>query len=145
MTGLIIVALITSFIGGAAAMAWLLGKALKGRLKPASVDYKDRWLQAVSLLGDEGRLTADQVREIKGEAPPSPAPPVIARPAYPVAGQVVVSAATLRMLHGMATWDRAAAEVKRAQRGLPPLDDLRGMATWDIKKVLEARAEYGTG
>jgi hypothetical protein len=147
VTGLIIAALITGFVGGAAAMAWLLGKVFKSKLKPANVDYKDRWLQAVSLLGDEGQLTADQVREIKGETATQvpPAPPAPAKPAQPAAGQVTVSATTLKLLHGMATWDRAAAEVKRAQRGLPPLDDLKGMATWDVKKVLEARIEHGTG
>ena len=47
----------------------------------------------------------------------------------------------LKMLHSMATWDRAAIEIARAKKGLPPKDDLRGMASWDIKDVMKARAD----
>ena len=63
--------------------------------------------------------------------------------AAPVAGKP--SAATLRLLHTMAPWDRRDAEIARARAGQAPLDDLWDMPTWDICDVLEARSRYGTG
>ena len=162
----------TGMVAGAIVL-WLL---LPGRLKH-HIDYKQRWEKAVTLLGTQGQLTDEQVRQLQGPvavvqaAPaddlrgvatrqpwleagsislPAAALPVsgVAVPAggtgaAPVAGKP--SAATLRLLHTMAPWDRRDAEIARARAGQAPLDDLWDMPTWDIRDVLEARSRYGTG
>lgn len=96
--------------------------------KAKNVDYKARWLAAVALLGETGRLTPEEVASITGETS-----------LHVRVEATKTSAATLATLHGMRSWDRAALEVARANKHLPPLDDLQGMKSWDIQSVLEAR------
>lgn len=119
-------------------------RALRQR-RLAHVDYRERWLAAVALLGDQGRLTDEQVASLKGTAL-TPPPVAVSSPAItPVLASPSASAVTLATLHAMASWDRRALEVERASKGLPPLDDLKGMATWDKRAVIAARMKYGTG
>jgi hypothetical protein len=131
------VILIVVFLLGVLAGMVLLWKAMPHRLK-RHIDYKQRWEDAVHLLGTEGNLTAEQVRQITVPSPPQAACATSPQAALP-------SLATKAALRSMASWDRKDIEITRAQRGLPPVDDLTGMATWDKKDVLEARARAGTG
>jgi hypothetical protein len=129
----------TGMVAGAIVL-WLL---LPGRLKH-HIDYKQRWEKAVTLLGTQGQLTDEQVRQLQG-----PVAVVQAAPADDLRGvatrQPWLEAGTLRLLHTMAPWDRRDAEIARARAGQAPLDDLWDMPTWDIRDVLEARSRYGTG
>lgn len=134
---MIIVACFLAFLAGLLAGAVLAVRVRRAR----RVDYRERWLQAVTLLGDEGRLTDEQVASLRGSVEAAP----VAQESAPVAQPAGPSAQTLRMLHGMYSDDRRKAEVTRAQKGLPPLDDLKGMYSDDIRKVMQARTEYGTG
>jgi hypothetical protein len=127
---------IASFLAGGITSTVVFWQVLPERLKH-HIDYKQRWEGAVSLLGAQGQLTDEQVRQIRGydqQPPPSPVPGT-AKPGTSTGP----SAATLRTLHSMASWDRKDAEILRARKGLPPLDDLIGMASWDIKAVLNER------
>lgn len=131
---LIIIALI--FLIGIVTGGALLWQWLPQRLKH-HIDYKQRWENAVTLLGNQGQLTDEQITLIRGSAQPAPVPESAApRHSGP-------TAATLRTLHSMASWDRKDAEIARARHGQPPLDDLEGMASWDVKDVLEARTRFG--
>lgn len=140
-------------------LAWLLGVfagvvllwlALPSRLK-RHVDYKQRWEDAVALLGTQGRLTEEQVKKITAPQPAVKTLPPPAALTVRIAHQgnpemrMPPSLETRQALRSMASWDRAELEIDRARRGLPPADDLRGMASWDVKDVLQARAENGTG
>lgn len=98
-----------------------------------NVDYKERWLEAVALLGDEGRLTPEEVRRISGE--------------QTLTERVETAKISNEMktsLRSMASWDRADLEIQRAKEHKPPLDDLVGMSSWDKADVLKARVKYGT-
>jgi hypothetical protein len=123
---------VIAFLAGALAGALLLWRLLPERLKH-HVDYKQRWEDAVGLLGTQGQLTAEQIAQITPD--PCDVPPA----ASPEAS---LPAETL---HRMESWDRKDLEIARARQGLPPVDDLRGMESWDKKAVLTARAKAGTG
>jgi hypothetical protein len=114
------------------------------RRRPARVDYRERWLQAVSLLGEEGRLTDEQVTQITGtdEQVAQIAGATATPPAAPPA-RAIAAPASQAVLRRMESWDRRDLEVTRAKRGLPPADDLAGMESWDQRDVLQARARYG--
>jgi len=135
-----VIVVVIAFLVGAAAGAAILWHLLPARLRQ-HVDYKQRWEDAIGLLGSQGQLTREQVDSLTVQAPIHPP---AAEPAFPVT-PVQPSTATLRALRSMASWDRKDVEIARASRGLPPVDDLVGMATWDKKAVLKARAEAGTG
>lgn len=133
------------FLLGGITGALVLWQWLPQRLKH-HIDYRQRWEDAVTLLGNQGQLTDEQVALIRGGAQPVVRPEPAAPQAEPARNSdPVVSRATLRTLHNMATWDRRETEIARARRGLPPLDDLEGMASWDVREVLKARTKFGTG
>jgi hypothetical protein len=144
---------VIAFTLGVLAGLLFIFRLLPARFKrrPQNVDYKERWLAAVSLLGDTGRLTDEQVRRISapsGEQPSCSPPPVVAVSSLKrvtSTTNTITTTTSQSVLHRMATWDRRDLEVSRAQAGLPPADDLRGMASWDVRDVLNARAEHGTG
>ena len=145
---IILVALIT-FACGMLSGALLLWSLLPARArKPEHVDYRQRWEDAVGLLGNQGQLTKEQVEQITVPQPQQVAVREVIKevPAqYSLQTEVRVSSSTARTLHSMATWDRAAIEIERARNGKPPVDDLDGMASWDKAAVLKARAKWGTG
>ena len=126
---------IVAFLLGAVAGAVILWRLLPARLRQ-HVDYKQRWEDAIGLLGTQGQLTQEQVDALTAGERAATEPAATPQPAAP---------ATLKILHSMASWDRKDAEIARAKNGLPPLDDLAGMASWDQKDVLKARAKAGTG
>lgn len=130
--------LVTGAVPCAAVAIVMLGVVRRLRRKPVNADYRERWLLAVDLLGEEGRLTDEQVAMLKGEEPEVAAPVAAAPPASP-------SEAALAALHDMTSSDRRALEVQRAAGSLPPVDDLRDMTSSDKKAVLAARAKYWTG
>jgi hypothetical protein len=101
------------------------------RRKPANQDYKERWLTAISLLGDEGQLTGEQLTQLAASS----------AVAEPVSSPVPAAGTGL---HDMFSSDRADMEIARARNGKPPLDDLADMFSSDKKAVLKARAKYGT-
>lgn len=142
---MIILIPVIAFLAGIAMGATILWSLLSARIKhPEHIDYKQRWEDAVGLLGAQGQLTKEQVDRITvpQEVREQSLPPVHQQLPLP---PNMPSAATQRQLHSMATWDRAAIEIERARNGLPPVDDLTGMASWDKKAVLIARAKAGTG
>ncbi len=51
---------------GAIAVLWQLRSRITAASQPQHIDYKERWIAAVSLLGTEGSLTDDQVKTITG-------------------------------------------------------------------------------
>lgn len=126
-----IIFIIVAFLLGAAAGATVLWRILPARLRQ-HVDYRQRWEDAVSLLGTQGQLTKKQVDQLTGGSPV---------PVPVKAQQQPATTAALQALHSMASWDRKSLEVTRAKNGLAPFDDLAGMASWDKKLVLEARAK----
>jgi hypothetical protein len=126
MIEVLLAGLLAGGLAGAGTTTAIAYRALRRR--PAHVDYQERWLQAVSLLGQEGRLTDEQVASLSGDG--VTAPPVAATPADDQA-----------LLDAMSSWDRRQLAVRRARSGLPPLDSLRGMESWDQRVVLEARAQ----
>lgn len=128
------------FLIGIVTGAALLWQWLPQRLKH-HIDYRQRWEDAVTLLGNQGQLTDEQITLIRGGAQPAAQPEPARKPDR--GGEPAVTAATLRTLHGMASWDRKDAEIARARHGQPPLDDLEGMASWDVRDVLEARSRFG--
>jgi hypothetical protein len=132
-------------LGGAGLLWFFLPARIR---KPEHIDYRQRWEDAVRLLGNQGQLTEEQVKQITVPQPPQVAVREVIRevPAqYSLRTEVRVSSSTARTLHSMATWDRAAIEIERAKNGKPPVDDLDGMASWDKAAVLKARAKWGTG
>lgn len=137
------------FLAGIAIGAAALWRLLPARTrKPEHIDYKQRWEDAVGLLGNQGQLTKEQVEQITVPQPPQAAVKEVIKevPAqYSLQTEVRISSSTARTLHSMATWDRAAIEIERAKNGKPPIDDLDGMASWDKAAVLKARARWGTG
>ena len=146
MTGIEVgVAVIIGVLLGAAAGAAVLWRLLPGRLRQ-HVDYKQRWEDAIGLLGAQGQLTEEQVSQITA---PRAAPEPAEVRQYQRAGSHSVNLQAgrdiSRTLRNMASWDRKEVEITRARKGLPPVDDLVGMASWDQKAVLEARAKAGTG
>lgn len=126
------------FLGVILGMAWLWN-ALPARLR-RHIDYRQRWEDAVALLAAQGTLTDEQVQK----AGRVPAPE--AQMQIPVQSSAKASVQPSQaLLHGLASWHRRDIEVTRAEKGLPPVDDLQGMASWHQRDVLEARARYGTG
>lgn len=101
--------------------------------KTKNIDYKERWLAAVALLGETGRLTPEEVLSISG-----------GQSLQERVEAVKVSQAMTTTLRNMKSWDRAALEVSRAKQHKPPIDDLEGMKSWDVAAVLAARMRYGT-
>jgi hypothetical protein len=133
------------FLTGLVTGAIALWRMLPGRLKH-HIDYKQRWEEAITLLGNQGQLTDEQIAKIRGEVQPrEPQPDPPGGPIWPHHryASTEPSPAVLKALHNMASWDRKDAEIARARRGLPPLDDLVGMASWDAKDVLEERTRWG--
>jgi hypothetical protein len=128
----VIIAII-AFLLGAIAGAVILWRALPARLRQ-HVDYRQRWEDAIGLLGNQGQLTQEQVNGLLAGTTRQAA-------SEPVLAPAPVQAATLRTLHAMASWDRKDLEVVRARKGLPPVDDLSGMTSWDQAAVLKARAK----
>ena len=88
--------------------------------------YKQLWQEAVNLLGLTGRLSDEQIASIM-PSKPLPAARVDKLPSMP----------------GYSS-DRRDTEIARAKAGLPPADNLAGMYSSDIRKVHQARIEYGT-
>lgn len=123
----IMIAFAMGLLGGGGAVAVT---ALRF-FRPRQVDYKERWLQAVRLLGQEGRVTDEQLASLKG--------PVPARPRAPFPSQGNAQ----RELNTMHSSDRRTLEIERARNGLPPLDNLNGMHSSDKRQVLAARTRYG--
>lgn len=119
----IVVAILAGMVFGAVTLWLWLPKRYKHH-----IDYRQRWEDAVALLGMQGQLTDEQVSLIHAERPTPPE---------------TTTAETLRMLHSMASWDRKAIEVTRAENGLPPVDDLLGMSSFDKRTVMTARAQAG--
>jgi hypothetical protein len=142
-----VIAIIVLAVLGFLLMAGSLVMTLRQCHAPARVDYKERWLQAVSLLGETGRLTDEQVASLRGEAPVSPPqpPPLKSAPVLPAVTQDQQLLPTQRTLHALAPWARRDLEVARARQGLPPLDDLAGLPDWAITQILKARLQHGTG
>lgn len=116
----------------AAGGAYLIFKGAIQRATAAkNLDYKERWLAAVSLLGSEGALSDEQIQQITAGASGGAAAVSTDRP-------------LLRKGPGFSS-DRADIEVARAKAGLPPQDNLKGMFSSDIRRVEIARAKHGTG
>jgi hypothetical protein len=105
--------------------------------KVKNVDYKERWLAAVALLGEIGRLTPEEVTRISGD---KPVPETLTERVESAKPTIETKTA----LRSMKSWDRCALEITRAEKGLPPLDDLVGMKSWDKEAVIEARILHGT-
>jgi hypothetical protein len=127
-------------IVGVATAAFCCGIKFAGPKRPQieSIDYKERWIAAVELLGDQGQLTSEQVKSISAvqkkirPEPPKSSGAVLDRRGRPGSGPYA----------GMASWDRLEVQKARAKAGLPDDDDLEGMASWDKADVLKTRAKY---
>lgn len=140
---MLLIGMIIGFFLGAIVIGVLTGAVLRKLLSGESeadaqsvaehIDYKDRWLAAVKLLGGEGQLTDEQVTEITRGATASP--------------QAVrdLKGLSQEVLNDMFSDDRRDLEIARAKNGLPPIDDLNDMFSDDIRDVMKARAKYGTG
>lgn len=118
---MILVAVITFVIGimiGATALFFMI----PGHYKK-NIDYKERWESALDILTHENKITRAQFRQLMGieEVPPEPR--------------------ELRQydLERLSSIDRRKIAVKRAELGLPPVDDLDGMFGWDAYRVSRAR------
>jgi hypothetical protein len=105
-------------------------------MKRRMIDYKGRWKEALALLEEEkkataqleeGLLTSEQIEQRKQER-------------YEAENRQVIQ----RRLHGMFSEDRAELEIQRAKKSLPPLDDLDGMFSEDIAAVMKARMHAST-
>jgi hypothetical protein len=92
-------------------------------VKHTSVNYKARWQNAVSLLSQEESLR--ETPDVK--------------PAKLTPGANFAPGVTQRTLNLMSSYDRAELEIKRAEKKLPPLDDLSDMSFYDKRKVIQAR------
>lgn len=84
-----------------------------------AIDYKQRWEEAVVLLGDIGRLTDEEVKRI-------------------TSGESFVSKEQ-EQFYGMYSSDRKKIAIDRARAGLPPNDNLVGMHSSDVRKVIAVR------
>jgi hypothetical protein len=127
----LVVGLIVGGTAGVAGTWFALKNTVERALAAKNVDYKDRWQEAVKLLGSEGNLTDEQVQRITGEE---------ALHLEPGAAENL-----RRQFQDMYSEDRRDAEIARAEAGLPPLDDLSGMYSEDIRDVMKARVKHGTG
>jgi hypothetical protein len=63
----LVVGLIVGGTAGVAGTWFALKNTVERALAAKNVDYKDRWQEAVKLLGSEGNLTDEQVQRITGE------------------------------------------------------------------------------
>lgn len=127
----LVAGLIVGAASGAGIMYWTCRDLVKRATTVKNPDYKERWLAAVELLGTEGSLSEDQVRQLTADTPSGS-----------VAAEIVTH--PLQEMPGFSS-DRRKVEIARAKAGLPPQDNLEGMFSSDIRKVHEARAKYGTG
>jgi len=94
--------------------------------------YERRWQSAVELLGAEGALSPEQIKEITAPTPiVQVLPPAVAED----------GSYSLSLLHSMYSEDRRDLEVERAKNGLPRVDDLEGMFSEDVSAVLRAHAK----
>lgn len=125
-----IVYLAAGFAIGCLVGAAVLFHMLPRRLKQ-HIDYKERWKEALDLLTQEGKITDEQVRHLLKVKAPQPVP----QPQPKIAGGI-----TQRQLYQLPSWSRTEIEVKRAQMGLIPADDLRGLPSWSVTEILKARA-----
>ena len=124
---MIIIIFLGGMISGAAALLFLRPRRIMRH-----TDYRERWEEAVKLLGSQEQLTAEQVsRLLNGD---------VTTPGH---ARDPVPAVTQKELHSMPSWDRKSIEIARAKAGLPPADNLTGMASWDKRDVLTTRARYG--
>ena len=101
----------------------LLWQKRKSGTRSNGYDYKQLWKNAVILLGDQDRLTQAQIKSI------TPSEEIRRQRPKRQPGN---------------SWDRAAVEVARAKKSLPPRDNLKEMRSQDRREVLEARIKYGT-
>jgi hypothetical protein len=102
-------------------------------------DYKDRWLKAVALLGEQGNLTDEQVKTITAPAvrtTKDEKPVRYASAAEP--GQM-----SQEQLNRLGDPFRRDIEITRIKEGYPPRDTLEGMAAPFVRDVERARAKEG--
>ncbi len=92
--------------------------------------YKERWKQNTELLMIEGKLSPEDAKKLMLDR-------VGKEPAKPAEQGKPQTLPTLSS-------DRRDLEIARAKQGLPPYDDLKGMFSSDVRRVLEARIQYGT-
>ena len=119
--------LIVFVIGGVvgAGLILALGHRVVARRQAEIKKYKEMWLEATELLGEGGQLPAEQVRVLGGvQALPQSSGTLPTKPGF--------------------SGDRAAIEIMRAKKGLPPADSLYGMFSGDVRKVEKARLRYAS-
>jgi hypothetical protein len=105
---------------------------LEAKARAEDLTYKDKWMAAVKLLGEEGRLTPEQIEQITGPKH---------QPVKELNDELLLYP-DQKQFRSMSSWDRRDLEVQRARQGLPPADDLKGMSSWDRKDVLKARMKF---
>jgi hypothetical protein len=81
--------------------------------------YRELWSNSLDLMAAGGQLTDEQITSLK------PLTAALNRPRG-------------------STFDRRLVEIARAEKGLPPADNLRGMSSFDRRLVMDARIKHGT-
>ena len=99
-----------------AVIAFGLGVAFQRR---RSVDYRQRWREALALLDGRDELGGPK------KAAPSPA------------GKG--DGLTMKQLHRLPSWSRVELEEQRRDAGLPLRDDLEGLPSWSVVEIMGLR------
>lgn len=113
-----------------------------------SVNYKQRWQEALALYEDERTKTLGGLSEQEGRAimPASVGPKdstiVIQANAYKTEKP---DATQLKVIHKMDDYQRYNAEGARLDNELGVIDDLQGMGGFYVGQMLKRRARYGIG